>query len=419
MELSQIKNYIFKNVYTGLVKTAFTLILSVVAIPLIIKNIGIENYGIISIALLFSSFTGILDLGLSKSLILFQDNKKENEKEISAIYIFNLGLFGILILFSIIVFVFEINLFGKKLDVDFETLRIINSIAFLLLAFDIVNNLLRASLEANFKLQLVNWGFLIQSAIIHLSWLCLSFLKSEIIYFLFIPLVSTIISIIYHLILLPPIYTTLKRPDKSNFKNVFGVTFRFLKLGALNSMHLPLIKYSIILFIGDSRAIGIFELSTKLAVIANNMLSYISNPFFSIVSKFKNNEIDYLWKIVKKVTKFLIAVALTGYIVFFILHKFIITYFFKEYTAEIFHVLNIILISYLFIATAESIQKFMLGTGEINRVVKIKFLGIIFNLVFFFILFLSGKLNVLNISISYSLSYILIGMFWLLYSLKK
>lgn len=420
MEISQIKKYIFKNVYTGLIKTAFTLVLSVVVIPIIIKNIGIDNYGIVSIVLVFSSLTGMLDLGLSKALISFQGNQKENKKEISAIYILNFGLFAAMLLFTLVVFTFKINLMGGKLKVDSSTLRLINTIAILLLSFGIFNNLLRASLEANFKLQLVNWGYLIQAAIINIGWLILALTKAPIRYFLLIPVAGTVVTIIYHLIYLPPIYTWFLKPDKASFKKVFGITFQFFKVGALNSAHLPLIKYVIIIFLGGGgRTIGIFQLSTKLAVMANTLLAYISNPFFSIVAKHKEKSKVYLWGVIQKVTKFLIGATLVGYAVFFIFNKFLIQYFFKEYTTEIFHVLNIVVIGYLFIATSESIQKYMLGIGKVNLVAKIKLTGIFLNGLAIIWLLITGNLNLVNIALVYSFSLVSIGLFWLFLSLKS
>jgi O-antigen/teichoic acid export membrane protein len=419
MEFNQIKKYIFKNLYTGLFKTSLTLLMSGVAIPLIIKNIGIGNYGIISIVLIFSSMTGLLDLGLSRSLIYLKGDSKENTKEISAIYIINLFIFIIILLFGIAIFIFNINLLGKKLDVNNEILRWINFISIILLSLGIFNNLLRASLEANFKLHLVNWGFLIQSAIINMGWLLLAILKANIIFFLLVPIASSLITIIYHLLYLPHIYSTIRKPDKTSFKNVFEITLQFFKVGILNSIHLPLIKYIIIFFIGNPSAIGIFELATKLAGLANMVLSYISKPFFSIVAKYQETNNDYLWKVVKKVTKFLTLTSVAGYLVFIILNKYIIFYFFKEYSTQIFHVLNMVVIGNLFIASSESIQKFFLGSGKVKLIAKIKFMSIIANCIILLLLFSFHIFNLTSIALSYSISLVFIGFYWLMLSLKK
>ena len=419
MELNQIKKYIIQNLYTGIIKSLLTIILSSIAIPLIIRNIGIEQYGVISIVLVFSSFTGILDLGLSKTLISFRTKERVNIKEISAIYLINLGIFSLLIGFSIIMYLFKINLLGTKIMMAPQVLRLTNSLAMLLLALGILNNLLRASLEADFKLQLVNWGFLIQSTIIHLGWLSLSLLHADISLFLFIPLISSGIAIIYHLILLPPIYFTLQMPDISSIRNVLGITFQFFKIGSLNSIHLPLMKYIIILFLGEGRMIGIFELSTKLAVLANNLMAYISNPFFSIAAKHQQRNKEHVRRLIKKVTRFLLMISISGYVVFLVLNKFLILYFFKEYSNEIFDVLHFVLIGYLFIAASESVQKYYLGIGEIELVARIKGIAIILNMCLVICLHSLNVLSLTSIATAYSLSLIFTGSFWLIRSQKS
>ena len=420
MELNKIKSYIFKNLYTGILKTSLTLILSIVAIPLTIKNIGIDTYGIISIVLVFSSFTGALDLGLSKSLISLSGNEDKNSKEISAIYILNTLLFIIIFSLALFVYFFNINILANKnLNISNDSIRLLNSIALLLLAFGIVNNLLRASLEANFKLHFVNWGFLIQSIIINLGWLFLSIIKADINTFLIVPIISSIATLAYHLIFLPSINKKFQKPDKNSFKNVLGITFKFFKVGFLNSMHLPLIKYAIILFIGEGHVIGIFELATKLPVLANNILAYISNPFFSIVANHKEKNMDFLWKNIKKTTKFLAIISIIGYLFFFFFNKLIISYFFNEYSEEIFRLVNMVLIAYLFVATSETIQKFFLGLGEINLVARIKFLSILINIVILTSFYNFGFFNLFTIGLSYSTSLVLLGCYWLSFFLKK
>ena len=419
MEIGEIKKYILKNLSTGIVKTSFTLTLSVVAIPIIIKNIGLESYGIISVVLIFSSFTGVLDLGLSKALIFLNSNKRKNINEISSIYFLNLLVFVILFFLSIIIFSFNINLLGKKLSVNHDIQRLINGIAIMLLALETVNNLLRATLEANFKLQWVNWGFLLQSFIINIGWLILSLFNAKLYLFLYVPVISTIVTIFYHLILLPHIYKSIKIPDKKSFINIYKISFRFFKLGTLNSIHLPLIKYLIILLLGQGKAIGIFELATKLATVVNNLMSYISSPFFSLTAKHKDSNNDYILRLLKKVTIFLTIVSTIGYLVFITINKYVITYFFKEYSLEIFNVLNFILLGHLFIAISESVQKYLMGIGNLNIVTKIKAGGLIINLVLIIMFYLFNKQNLVNLALSYSISLILIGSYWLIFISRK
>ncbi|MCM8568751.1 oligosaccharide flippase family protein [Gramella jeungdoensis] len=419
MEFNQIKNYIAKNVYSGVVKTAISFILSLVVVPITIKNIGLETYGLISIVTVFSSFTGVLDLGLSKALITFQGEKRDTTKELSSIYLINLIIFLLITFLALIIFFANINLLGSKIELGSETLSYANFISIFLLALGVLNNLLRASLEANFKLQIVNWGFLIQSIIINIGFLILSFTDLSLMYFFLVPLITSVTAIIYHLSFLPPIYSTISIPSKNHLINVFKITSDFFKIGALNSIHLPLIKYAIIFLIGDGSAIGIFELSTKLSVLANNLLAYVSNPFFSLSAKFKDTNLKNLWTIIRKVSLGLITITILGYFIFYVLEKFIINYFFGEYSNEIFLVLNFTLIGYLFIAASESIQKFFLGIGEISRVTKIKFCGMILNGLLLLGIYYSKNISVLSLSVSFAISLIFIGSYWLFMALSN
>lgn len=420
MDLGHIKKYLLKNMLTGLIKTIITAILTLIALPLTIKNVGIETYGIISIVLVFASFTGVLDLGLSKSLILLQGKQEENnpQKEITAIYIINLGMFLIVFCFAILVYLLDINLLGQNISVENEMMRLINSIALFILSFDILNNLLRASLESKFKLHWVTWGFVLQSAIINMGWLILSFMKVPLSYYLFVPIGSSIAVLLFHLIILPPVYNTLKKPDMNSFKNVFKITLQFFKIGALNSIHLPAVKYALILFVGDSRSIGLFELTTRLALLTNNFLSYLSNPIFSLASYHNVNNKEYLWQLTKKITSILALTSLVGYLFFILFNKIIILFFYKEYSPYIFNVLNYILIGFLFTAVSESIQKYFLGIGNIRKVINIKLFGILITIVLISIFEVFSIFNLKNLAISYSISLIVISTIYL-FSLKK
>ena len=419
MEISKIKSYIFKNLLTGSIKTILSSIIAVISIPIIISKIGIGNYGIISIVLIFSSFTGMVDLGLSKGLIYFHNDKTNNDNEISAIYFINICLFLVFLLLGGVIYVLDLNLLGKNLDIEPTVLRWINCISIITLSFGVINNLLRASLEAKFKLPIVNWGFLIQAFIINIGWLVLAIYNANIFFFIFVPLISTIITISYHSFFLPSIFTLLKKPELKSIKNVFNITLQFFKVGALNSMHLPIIKFLFIYLSGDQRAIGIFEVSTKLALLTKTLLSYVSNPFFSIVSNYKEKNSIFLLTKIKEVTKLLIIVALLGYTIFIILNDFLISYFFNEYTSEIFKVLNITLIGYLFIAASEGVQKYFLGLGRINLVANVKFSTIILNLVIILILYSFDYFNIVSMTFAYSISLVFFGLFFLIKIFQK
>ena len=53
-----------KSFLTGSIKTIFVILSTILFLPLIIKNIGMSNYGIIALATIFSGNIAFLDLGI-------------------------------------------------------------------------------------------------------------------------------------------------------------------------------------------------------------------------------------------------------------------------------------------------------------------------------------------------------------------
>ena len=62
--------YLKKSFYTGALKTLVVTISTMYFLPLIIKKIGIETYGLISMTMIFSGMTNIVDLGITKTITL-------------------------------------------------------------------------------------------------------------------------------------------------------------------------------------------------------------------------------------------------------------------------------------------------------------------------------------------------------------
>lgn len=412
MDLDIIKRYISKNVFTGVVKTIVNLLYSIIAIPYVITKIGLENYGIISLVLLFSSFAGVFDLGLSKALVVYGVNRDRHRKEISGVYLINFIIVLIISFLALVVYSNDINLMGDKINIDQRTVSLINMLALLQLALSVLVNLLRARLESGYMLNYVNIGFLVQTSIINTGWLFLAIFDIEMQYFLIIPLMSSFITGLYYIVVLPPKVRFIIVPDAKSVKSVFKLTTHFFGIGILNSIHLPLMKYCIILFIGEGRAIGIFELSTKLSLISNNFLSYVTNPLFSIAAKHKD-ESKLVFGIVIKLTLIVSLLALFGYIVYLIFSEYIIFYFFKENTREVFVVLSIILLGYLFVAISDGIQKFYLGIGKIMKTIHVKLLVLCINFFWMIGLFLLSTITLENFSLGFGISLLAGGIYWI------
>ena len=98
MQIEELRKYLTKAFLTGSIKTIFVILSTILFLPLIIKNIGMSNYGIIALATIFSGNIAFLDLGISKSITLMLGKSKSKEE---ANKIFSIGIFSTSIIFKI------------------------------------------------------------------------------------------------------------------------------------------------------------------------------------------------------------------------------------------------------------------------------------------------------------------------------
>lgn len=410
-----IKNYIKANLLSGLAKTSISLIISILAIPIIIEYIGLEKFGIISIVLIFSNVTGLFDIGLSRVLVTFSHAFEKNIKYISAIYIINFIITFFILTISIVIYFLQINIFGTRLVINENSLVLLNFFAMLVLAMSIINNLFKSTLEAIFKLKYINIGLSIQLIFHYLSWLILALNKASYLSFFFISFMSIFVSTLFYAFLIKDIVKKFTKPNSKDYIFVIKKAYHFFKLGSINSIHLALNKYLLIQFIGDSRIIGIFELSTKLSVVFNNIYSYISTPFFSLTNLYNNeSRREELILLIRKTILYLSFISMCIIIGYNIFNKYIIFYFYNEYDNIIYNVLNIILIGYLITSTFEIIQKYYMGLGEVKKVANTKILFNTANFVLVYFLFLFELLDLTMLALIYSLSLILVSVYWLI-----
>ena len=66
----QLVSYLKKSFLTGAFKTVIVTLSTVIFLPLIISNVGMTNYGLISLTLIFGNMVVFADFGISKSVTL-------------------------------------------------------------------------------------------------------------------------------------------------------------------------------------------------------------------------------------------------------------------------------------------------------------------------------------------------------------
>lgn len=178
--------YLKKSFVTGAFKTVAVTLSTLIFLPLIIRQVGMETYGLISLTMVFGGLVVAADFGLAKSvtLLIGKADDKHSASGIVvnafAIHLIFVALIGIVLL---VLVVLGAPLLGERLDVTDSLKNYIIVIGYASLFVMLVNNLLVAILEAYFLMHYANVGFIISSIAIN-AFIYIASLMSDSIYIL-------------------------------------------------------------------------------------------------------------------------------------------------------------------------------------------------------------------------------------------
>lgn len=389
MESSEIKKYLKKSVITGVGKSTLVTIVTLSLIPLIIQRIGIDNYGMVMLTLIFSSAASIIDLGISKAVTLLlgksSDTAHKNEI-VSGALLLNFALaLGIGLIVCLLVY-FEVPVFGSNFDKK-EYTSLILWLGLIVLIISLLKNLTTAILEAFFLMHYVNLGFAISSLLLYGSLYLVTFFTKDLAVLLIVPLLPLILTLLFYIKL---IYSktelNLVIVEKSVLKNITRVSFKFLNIGIINSLIYPMNKYLLIFITGNPALLGIFDIGLKIASAANNLLNSLSAPLFGIFSNAKVE--SEIYKIVKKTTLILFGAFLGGVIIYYFVNGFVAVILDESNSKLIAGTSMLLLIGVCSTGVAEPVYRALIGTERLREAFYLKLIIPVTNIIFYLILLL-------------------------------
>lgn len=388
--MKNITKYLQKNFLVSTSKTLITSLVTLLLLPLIIKKLGLELYGIISLTLLFSGVSSLIDLGLSKAVILLSGEKGVNENKIvsSALYI-NLFIISILLIVFIGLQLLSVDLLGSNLNVDESTKFIILNTGFLLLVLMLLNNLCRTILESKYKMHIVNLTLAIYTPLLYLSIFILSFFTNQIYVFVLLPLILTLLMFVFNVIYLK-VKTTIRiiKVTKNDIKYVLKKSLAFLNIGLINSMVMPIMRYAFVLLVADVALYGIFDLSFKIAMLANSFILSLATPMFAVFSKEVKANSKKMIQIAYKIFYISIGMYVVINVGYYFLGNFVLSFLDIEKTnlELLYNITFILILSLGTVAAVEIFYRFFLGNNQLKKAFLLKLMVPFFGVILFLIL---------------------------------
>lgn len=387
--MKNITSYLGKNFLISSGKTVSVSLVTLLLLPLIIKRLGLELYGIISLTLLFSGVSSLIDLGLSKAVILLNGENKISENKIvsSALYI-NLFISGVLVVVFVLLQLFSVDLLGSNLNIDSTNKFIVLNTGFLLLVLMLLNNLCRTVLEAKYKIHIVNLSLAIYTPVLYVTIFVLSFFTKQIIAYILTPLILTFLMFVFNVVYLRS-KTTIRivKVAKKDVKYVLKKSFAFLNIGLVNSAVMPIMRYAFVLLVADVGLYAIFDLSFKIAMLANSFILSLSTPMFAVFSK----EIKTSSKKMVKVAYKIFYMSFVMYVIINIAYYFLGNYFLTFLNLDasdlsvLYNITFLLIISLGSVAIVEIFYRYFLGNNQLTRAFFLKLIVPILGVLLFFI----------------------------------
>lgn len=363
-------------------------LVSLLLLPLVLQRLGLTLFGVISLTLLFGEIASIVDFGLSKSIVLLSGEKKLSENKVvtSALYI-NLLLITILSIFFIVFQLLSIDLLGKNLNIPSNEKLILLNVGFLLLVVSMLNNSCRAILESNYLMHIINITFSIYTPLLFSIIFIASFFTKNMIFYMITPLVLTMIMLFFNILIIKKrTRVRFVKIKLINLKYVAKNTISFLKIELLNSMIIPVLRYAFVLLVADIGLYAIFDLSFKIALLANSIIASLSIPMFAV---FSNNaqKSKKMIQISFKIFGISLSLYILMLLAFYFLGDFLILILdLSTEHKDLLYVITFILLTSLgSVSVVEVFYRYFLGNNQLKKAFLLKLIIPIGSIIFFLI----------------------------------
>ena len=385
-----IKNYLKKNVFASVGKILTVSSVTLLLLPIIIQKVGLDLYGIISLTLLFSGVSSLMDLGLSQAIVLLSGDKKISSNQVvtSAIYI-NLTIISIVSIGFILLNFLGVDFLGKNINISESEKKWLLVTSFLILVFMLLNNICKSILEANYYIHLVNFSLALFTPLLYLTIYALSFFTDSVAIYIVTPLIITVCLFVFYVVYIK-VKTNVKfvKVSKSHIKTVLKCSFRFMNLGIINSVIMPIMRYLFILMVADVGLYAIFDLSFKVAMLANSLIVSLSVPMFAVFSKMIKEKAAEMSKIAFKIFYISLGVYLAIIVGFHFLGEFILSYLklSVNHLDVLYDLIFVLLISLGSVAVVEVFYRYFLGDNQLYKAFLLKLTVPISSVIFYFLL---------------------------------
>lgn len=367
-------NYIKSNANATIVRVGISTISTLVILPFIIKNIGIENYSYISITSFLVSFSYVFDFGFCRSLVYLIngkgiDDRRRNEY-ITTINIANSVIILMIATVGIIALLCKFNILGDSIPSSDNYYMLVSICALVIMLLTIYDMYQTSMLESFFLLNYSSYSVTIRIMSMNALYFVNLLTENNLVAYVSTPVLATFISTSYNWIIIKKkIQWTFSRPSHEVIKIVLRQAFSFTKSGILTSVNNILPRVVIVYLTNNLSFIGVLDVITKITSSLINLFSSISRPFLAL----SRNNPQKIRSHFKKILVTYSSIGFSFWIGIFIFRQLLVDYFFNnvESINNIDYLLVIYATASLLCLLAQPFSLYIQGIGKNETLVKI------------------------------------------------
>ena len=416
------RNYLISNAKASFIRVGVSSVATLILIPFIIKNIGIEKYSYISVTSFLISFGSIFDLGLSRALVYLvnEEGVLENIRNqyISTIKVINLLIVTTLLFAGILAMTCRLNILGDAIPFTDSYYFPVFICALFVLIFSTYNMYQTALLEGFFLLDYSAYGVTINILVLNGLYFINLLTFNNIYFYISVPVIANIaVTIYYRAVIRKHITWHFVHPSRQIAGIVIRQAYSYMKIGILTSVNAALPRLVIVYLTPNISYVGVLDVITRITASIINLFSTISRPFMAL-SRVNPQKIR---KRFKSILALYLCFGITFWIGIYVFRHILVDYFFQN-TSDVSGIERLLLIyaaASMFFLIAQPFNLYLQGIGKNNYIANIMIGCISLFIISYYIMNSCGINLLLNLAIANILISICYFFILLIYSTKR
>jgi O-antigen/teichoic acid export membrane protein len=367
------QQYLRRVAVSSIFNSASSALATALLLPLVIRAIGMENYGLWAVLGVFIGVASALDFGIWKALVYWLPRGRYSADELvstaAILCVFACTIFGFILISLLLL---KIPIFGsavQRAQLDWTI-----GLAGIAVVFcSLLTNLQRGLLESSYRGHIVNIGYAVLTLLLYAVPASISMWTQEP-RALIIGSASVYAALLFGHVVYVQRTQCIRfvRPSAGAARAILTYGLRSFTADAPSILLGPMLLYFFILSSSDSAQFGVFDIALKIATLAATALGLLSTPFFALVANATAEHSVQVRAALGRYLRFTVVLAICGWLSYFVVGEQLLSWLFDAQDEQLFRTSIIILAGTAAAAAMEPIARLQMGLAKLRNLFYVR-----------------------------------------------